>query len=162
MCCCHLLPPAAILMTPQSATTFTLSDDDLRDMIRVTGLRSTISRITVLRRLISANAPLTHAELVTELTPLGFDQATVFRNLTDLTEAGLLTRLDLGDRVWRFEYRQTDKHNDGEHPHFVCNDCGQISCLPDVHIQFDNPKAAGAFGGEICEIFFKGRCEQCT
>lgn len=162
MCCCLLLAPAAILMTPHSITPTNYSDDELRDMIRDTGLRSTNSRITVLRRLISANAPLTHAELVTEFSPLGFDQATVFRNLTDLTEAGLLTRLDLGDRVWRFEYRKTTKHSDGEHPHFVCNDCGQVSCLPDVQIQFDSAKEARSFGGEICEIFFKGRCEQCT
>lgn len=149
-------------MTPHPTTPSIPSDDELRDMIRETGLRCTNSRITVLRYLIEANTPLTHAELVTEFSPQGFDQATVFRNLTDLTEAGLLTRLDLGDRLWRFEYRQPHKHNDGEHPHFVCNDCGQVSCLPDVHIQFDNPKAARSFGGEICEIFFKGRCEQCT
>lgn len=131
-------------------------------MIRNTGLRSTNSRITVLRRMMNADAPLTHAELVTELVPLGFDQATVFRNLTDLVEVGLLTRLDLGDRVWRFEFRRADQHTDGEHPHFVCNDCGQVSCLPDVHIEFNNPKEAKSFGGEICEIFFKGRCEHCT
>ncbi|MBA2665125.1 MAG: transcriptional repressor [Bradymonadaceae bacterium] len=144
----------------QERSTFTL--DDLRTMIRDSGLRCTGSRVTVLQRLIAATAPLTHAELAEALVPLGFDQATVYRNLTDLTEAGLLARLDLGDHVWRFEFRGEELHNDGEHPHFVCTDCGKVSCLPDVNIKITHTASVKSFMGEICEIFLKGRCEQCA
>lgn len=141
--------------------TYTLAD--LQAMIRETGLRCTTSRTTVLQRLIEASSPVSHAELVEELAPMGFDQATIYRNLTDLAEVGLLTRLDLGDRVWRFEFRGGEEsHADGEHPHFVCTDCGKVSCLPDVSIQITHATPVPGFGGEICEIFLKGRCEQCT
>src|SRR5690554_6721096 len=99
------------------------STDDLRAMIRDSGLRCTSSRLTVLEKLIETSSPISHSELSEMLVPQGFDQATVYRNLTDLTEAGILTRHDLGDHIWRFEFRSEDSHEDGEHPHFYCTDC---------------------------------------
>jgi Fur family ferric uptake transcriptional regulator len=61
----------------------------VQELLRSAGLRSTTARIAVLQRLRNAKTPLSHAELADELTPLGLDKATVFRNLTDLTDAGL-------------------------------------------------------------------------
>ena len=74
----------------------------LQELLRGAGLRSTSARIAVLQCLRSAKSPLSHAELADELTPLGLDKATVFRNLSDLTDAGLVVRTELGDHVWRF------------------------------------------------------------
>ena len=36
-----------------------------------------------------------------------WDPATIYRNLTDLSEAGLARRTDVGDHVWRFEARSS-------------------------------------------------------
>src|SRR5262249_51074671 len=80
--------------------------DRLRGRIHAVGLRSTGSRLAVLRRLEQARTPVTHADIVNDLAPEGFDRATIYRNLIDLTEAGLASRTDLGDHVWRFELRQ--------------------------------------------------------
>jgi Fur family transcriptional regulator, ferric uptake regulator len=136
--------------------------DELREMIRTTGLRCTTSRLTVLEKLIGAASPMSHAELSDILVPQGFDQATVYRNLTDLTEAGLLTRLDPGDHVWRFEFRREDAHQDGEHPHFYCTDCGTVSCLTDVAVKITAASPSSPGFGKINEVFLKGRCERCT
>ena len=62
------------------------------------GLRTTAARLAVIHWLQRAGSPATHAEIAADLVPLGFDKATVFRNLTDLVEAGLVTRKELGDR----------------------------------------------------------------
>lgn len=143
------------------AQTKTYTTDDIRSMIREAGLRCTNSRSIVLERLIDATAPLSHADLSEELVPKGFDQATVYRNLTDLTEVGLLNRLDLGDHIWRFEFRGDHAH-EKEHPHFMCTDCGEISCLSDVKISFRNDSKSSPLVGEVNEIFLKGVCRKCT
>ncbi len=72
---------------------------ELRARLRTTGLRSTTARLAVLQRLEVCSTPLTHGELADYLVPLGFDRATVYRNLMDLTEKGLVARTELGDHV---------------------------------------------------------------
>lgn len=137
------------------------SSEEIRAMIRDAGLRCTNSRTVVLERLLRATTPLSHADLSEELVPKGFDQATVYRNLTDLTEVGLLNRLDLGDHIWRFEFRG-HHDDDQDHPHFMCTDCGEISCLSEVNISFPSGSTSSPLVGEINEILLKGLCRNCS
>ncbi len=118
------------------------------------------ARMAVMRWLQDAKRPATHAEIAEDLVPLGFDKATVYRNLTDLAEAGLVTRSELGDHVWRFELR--DPSHDGEelHPHFVCIDCGSVSCVHDDKIIDDTRKALTKLG-QVVEILLRGHCTAC-
>ena len=39
----------------------------------------------------------------------------------------MLTRMELGDRVWR--YKLIGHAEDAPHLHFLCVDCGKIECL---------------------------------
>jgi Fur family ferric uptake transcriptional regulator len=135
------------------------SVSQIRTLLSEVGLRTTSARLAVVRRLQGAKSPLSHAEVAENLVPLGFDKATVFRNLTDLVDAGLVSRTELGDHVWRFELRKA--HADEQHPHFVCVDCGSVTCLHDV----DMPKTAQkswAKVGKVTEILLKGHCNTCT
>jgi len=135
----------------------------LRNEIRAAGMRSTAPRISVLERLRRADAPLSHAEITEELLPLGFDRATIYRNLVDLSEAGLVSRVELGDHVWRYEVRGAEpREGEGEHPHFVCNDCGTVSCLPAVSVDIrPAPGSRRSVVAEVSDIVLKGRCESC-
>jgi len=54
------------------------------------------------RRSASAEGPMSHADVAGELASHGLDRATVYRNLMDLADAGLVSRADHGDHVWRF------------------------------------------------------------
>jgi Fe2+ or Zn2+ uptake regulation protein len=84
-----------------------LTAEEIRERVRAAGLRVTAPRVAVIQQLQTAQAPITHAELATALASQGWDRATIYRNLTDLTEAKLLQRTDVGDHVWRFElYRE--------------------------------------------------------
>lgn len=134
----------------------------LRRQIRGAGLRSTAPRVAVLRRLEQARTPVSHAEIVTDLSPRGFDRATIYRNLIDLTQAGLASRTDLGDHVWRFELRQA-RASDGEHPHFMCTDCGTVACLPGVSVRIRSTRASPrAIRRRHVDIQLKGRCDRCA
>lgn len=134
---------------------------EIREVLQKVGLRCTAARLAVMQRLRVATKPLSHAELADELIPLGFDKATVFRNLIDLTEVGLLSRSELGDHVWRFELLNQDHPHQGKHPHFVCVDCGSVTCLADVEFDAATKKRAETIG-EITEILLKGHCTNCT
>jgi Fur family transcriptional regulator, ferric uptake regulator len=139
--------------------------DNLREKIRSAGLRVTSPRVAVLQQLLTATAPVSHAELVDQLAPQGWDRATIFRNLTDLTEVGLLRRTDLGDHVWRFELmgEGTDTHAVTKHPHFVCGECGDVQCLPEETVELHTATGAPrSVRGREVEIQLKGRCDRCA
>lgn len=133
---------------------------EIRHLLRAAGLRGTPARIAVMRELRSAVAPMTHSELADRLVPLGFDKATVFRNLTDLSEAELIGRTELGDHVWRFEILDPNDPQAGKHPHFVCVECGSVSCLGDMEFTQASRKRSQEIG-RITEILIKGHCTTC-
>ena len=117
----------------------------------------------MLQKLETAKTPVSHAELAELLVPLGYDRATVYRNLTDLTEVGLVSRTELGDHVWRFEITRVGHEHSIEHPHFVCVKCGVVSCLNDTTIDISpTPGTKRSVIGELTEVLLKGRCGQCA
>lgn len=136
--------------------------DHLRDAIREAGLRCTGPRVAVLEHLHATGAPSSHGELVEALADHGFDAATLYRNLIDLTRAGLLNRINLGDNVWRFELR-AHRAQHPEHPHFVCTRCGEVTCLSHVRVKLTPaPGSTKSIVGNISEILIKGLCTQCA
>ncbi|ADO68657.1 Fur family transcriptional regulator [Stigmatella aurantiaca] len=135
---------------------------ELQQKIRAVGLRSTSPRVAVLRELEAASAPLSHADLVDALGEEGFDRVTLYRNLTDLTEAGLVLRSDLGDHVWRFELRRAGKEHQGFHAHFTCTDCGTVACLPEDSITLTPVKGTPrAVAARAVEVQLRGLCDRC-
>jgi Fur family transcriptional regulator, ferric uptake regulator len=138
--------------------------NDLRALLREAGLRATTARVAVLRVLFDEKVPLSHGDVYERVAEQGFDRATVYRNLVDLAEAGLVSRADLGDHVWRFELLDDEGHASEAHPHFVCTDCGTVSCLPTesvaVRVTRGSPKSLrrrGAF-----EVNINGLCDACA
>lgn len=142
----------------------TPSLDELRATIRKSGLRSTAPRIAVLRRLSVASTPISHGELVDALSSDGMDRTTIYRNLVDLTDVGLVTRTDLGDHVWRFELKRSSRNgDDARHPHFTCTDCGAVSCLPEVTLKVKQGRGVPrALSKQQVEIQLRGRCDACS
>lgn len=139
-----------------------LSVADARRMIRGAGLRCTTCRIAVLQTLAESDAPLSHGDAADLLTPAGFDKSTIYRCLVELAEAGVVSRLELGDRVWRFELRPGHQEEGTEHPHFMCVDCGKVACLTDFSVRIAPSKGKRrAALGEITEVLLKGHCAAC-
>ena len=134
--------------------------NQIRQLLRETGIRATPARIAVLQELRAATSPLTHADVTEQLVPLGFDKATVFRNLNDLADAELITRTELGDHVWRFETIDPERPAGEKHPHFVCVECGGVTCLGDMEFTTTSKRRAKTIG-RITEILIKGHCTDC-
>ena len=93
--------------------------------------------------------------------PRRFDQSTLFRGLTDLSDAGLLARLDLGDAVRRYEWLPADG-DAAVHPHHVCTECGRIVCLEGFALKL-TPATGSAREqvGTIGEVVLRGLCGDC-
>lgn len=135
--------------------------ENVRSLIRSAGIRATPARIAVLQELRAATSPVAHAELSVRLVPRGFDKATVFRNLNDLADSGLVLRTELGDHVWRFEALDPEQPAAARHPHFICTTCGTVQCLEPIEFTGVPRKRTGSIG-RVTEILLKGECSDCT
>lgn len=133
-----------------------------KQLLRDVALRATAARVAVLKMLATADSPLSHAEVVDELTDFGFDQSTLFRCLNEIADAGLVTRLDLGDQTRRFELREASNTTEFTHPHFMCVDCGALSCMNDFTVQISPSRGPRRDKlGTITEIMIRGHCGLC-
>ena len=80
---------------------------EARRLIRDAGLRATRGRVEMLVYLASRPAPVTHNDTIAAFE--GADRVSLWRNLNDLAEEGLIVRADLGDHLWRFWYGSADR-----------------------------------------------------
>jgi Fur family transcriptional regulator, ferric uptake regulator len=132
--------------------------EEHRNLLRAKGLRATPARVAILAAIEDTTVPITHQELTEQLDSLGLDKSTIFRGLQDLTEAGLLRRLELGDHVWRYEFAtENAEHHNQPHPHLLCVDCGNIRCLAETEVTIQlSPEL-----GEVVDVLIKGHCNTC-
>jgi Fur family transcriptional regulator, ferric uptake regulator len=137
--------------------------EQARLRIRQAGLRCTPARLTVVGERQHSERPLSHAEIASTLAPLGFDRATVYRNLVELSDAHLVSRVDLGHHGWRFEWRSETREDFDEHAHFVCTKCGQVTCLVGVEVTVNPaPGTKRSAVNQVTEVLLKGRCSHCA
>ncbi len=130
-------------------------------MLRDANLRATTARVAVLRLLHGLDAPTSHPEVCAALAEDGWDRATLYRNLMDLTEVGLLRKTDLGDHLWRYELAGAEQSHVFEHPHFLCTVCGDVSCLPELRVEMPAAAPQSVQRGTV-EIQFRGTCDACA
>jgi Fur family transcriptional regulator, ferric uptake regulator len=138
---------------------------DFQLLLRSSGLRSTAPRVAVLEYVHAHSGPNSHAELFDALGDRGFDRATIYRILMDLSDVGILSRTDLGDHVWRFELRRGARgiEHTEDHPHFVCVDCGEVSCLPGLSVRLEGAtKAPRSVTRNKVAVQLKGLCDNCA
>lgn len=91
--------------------------------LRREGQRLTAGREALLETLAEAGRPMT-IPMILKVRP-SLAQSSVYRNLTVLQSAGLVTRISLGDDHAHFELSEelTGEH----HHHTVCTECGAVS-----------------------------------
>ena len=109
----------------------TYTKDDLILMIREADLRVTDHRLAVLTYLSKVKQPVTVYEIIDILRKKeNIDQATVYRNLSSLHEAGLLRRLDFNHGHAHYELET------GRASHqLVCSNCETIEKIEGISIE---------------------------
>jgi len=134
---------------------------ELREQLRAGGLRATASRLAVMLALHERQAPMSHDEVMAVLGDGAFDKASIWRILADLADSGLLRRMDLGDRVWRYELLDACRPVQATHPHFLCDDCGTIACLPPLQLRSAQGRLPDILRGADVNVHVTGTCASC-
>lgn len=106
------------------------TQEELKTMVQEAGLRVTGHRLTVLQAVAKVRQPITVYELVEVLRKKhNIDQATVYRNLSSLHEAGLLRRLDFNHGHAHYELET------GRASHqLVCHNCETIEKIEGISV----------------------------
>jgi len=130
------------------------------DILAGLKLRRTPARILLLSMLLRAKSPLTHDDLFARVRRGNIDRVTVYRMLQTFINAGIVHRIDPGDRLWRFAVCGT-VHQGHCHPHFTCRVCGTVECLNDVALP-RLEELRPAYSVEEQEVYMRGLCARCA
>jgi len=86
-------------------------------------------------------------------------QATVYRVMKLLIEAGLAREVDFGDGIMRYEHAYNHPHHD----HLVCRGCGKTVEVIDPVIEELQKRVAQSHGFELTdhEMYLYGHCTEC-
>lgn len=138
----------------------TISKDEARKLLRESGLRVTGPRLAVFRVLAEAQNPLSYTQVLELLGETDWDPATVYRNLVRLREAGVATVVSRAEGIDRYALARM-QGDDHRHPHFVCEDCGRVACLPaelTATMTMDGPWASSV---HRAAVQLRGECPDC-
>jgi Fur family transcriptional regulator, ferric uptake regulator len=130
--------------------------------LREAGYRSGGARRTVVEQLASQDCCLSAQEVHDRIRAAGASVgiASVYRVLDLLAGQGLLTRVDLGDGIGRYETARPGGHH---HHHLVCADCGKVEPFEDAALERELARVAGrldyAMGAH--EVVLRGSCADC-
>ena len=138
----------------------TLSKEEARRLLRDRALRATAPRVAVLRVLAEAPGPLSHTEVLRRLGETDWDPTTIYRNLVKLRDAGVAPVVSRASGIDRYALAEA-RDDDHRHAHFVCEDCGQVACLPATltsSLSMDGPWASSI---REAVVQLSGACPEC-
>lgn len=134
--------------------------DEARKLLRESALRVTAPRLAVLRVLAEAQSPLSYTEVLERLGETDWDPATIYRNLVKLRDAGVAPVVSRAEGIDRYSLAraQGDAHH---HPHFVCEDCGRVACLPEELTASMSMEGPWAVSIQKAMVELRGECPDC-
>jgi Fur family ferric uptake transcriptional regulator len=126
------------------------------------GLKMTPQRRVILDQFLDNEGHLSAEELyhIVRQTDPVVGQATVYRTVKLLAEAGIAKKVDFGDGVARYESRYGVSHHD----HLVCEECSRHVEFVDPDIEKLQEKQAGAHGFRLTShrMVLYGICPDCS
>ena len=137
-----------------------LTQDAIRKLLSERGLRVTASRLEVVSMLAEAKRPLSCVDLIEMNADVAWDSSTTYRTLKKLTKEGIAEVVSRIGGIDRYALVRPGSRPHS-HAHFVCNDCGAISCLPELAemtLQFTGRWAKSV---NAAEVQLRGECPEC-
>jgi Fe2+ or Zn2+ uptake regulation protein len=135
-----------------------MGPEAIKRSLAAAGLRSTPHRCAVMAFLLEQPGHPTAAEILEAVNRVDphSSRATIYNNLRDLVQAGLVREVAIEGRAARFDAKGMRHH------HFICDRCGNVE---DVN-WYEVPRpAAGSLGRRVvreCELIFRGLCTKCA
>jgi len=130
----------------------------IKQSLEDSGLRCTPQRYDVMAFLMEHRGHPTAVEIfeaVNRLDPRS-SRATIYNNLRDLVQAGLVREVAVEGRAARFDAKGMRHH------HFICDRCGNVEDIE----WYDVPgPAAASLGKRVlreCELIVRGLCTKCA
>jgi Fur family ferric uptake transcriptional regulator len=136
------------------------STDDLKGLLREHGLRITAPRIIMLEALRSGEGHMSAEEIYGAVLAQypSINLVTVYRTLESFEERGLASRVDLGDKLTRWEWTGAAHH------HLVCRHCGDVVELDDEpfrRLAADLARVRGV-RADVRHLALPGLCAVCA
>ena len=138
-------------------------DDEAAALLRRANQRYTSSRRRLVAALQAGDGPLTITQIVAADDSL--PQSTVYRNLTILEEADIVTRIVTSDDFARYELAE---HLTEHHHHLICSNCGDVTDFSldtrtEANLDRALRRAAGkaGFRAETHRLDLLGTCAGC-
>lgn len=131
------------------------------DFLGKKGLRNTPQRELILDTFLMNEGHITAEQLydIVKQSDKSIGQATVYRILKLLAEAGLASEVDFGDGVKRYEHSYNHPHHD----HLICRKCGKTVEVVDPQIEELQERVAEKYGFKLIDhtLYLYGLCEDC-
>jgi len=114
-----------ILLCEQMGKGPTVTERELKDILREHALKVTGQRLELLKLLAKTKEHLDAEQIYLQLLKRkqNISRATVYRSLETLVEEGLVEKLDFGGGRMRYESSQG---GDEHHDHLICTECGRV------------------------------------
>jgi Fur family ferric uptake transcriptional regulator len=131
------------------------------ERLKSNGHKLTKPRQALLKAIASFSAPFTTEDAFKTTTKLlrgaKIDLVTVYRSLATFEELGLLSRVEFGDGVVRYELKGP---GDQHHHHFVCQACAKVEPLN--HCELTTHLKAAGYTRLSHRLEFFGLCPACA
>ena len=124
------------------------------------GLKRTPGRIAIINLLLQTDHPLSQQEIAHRLIKESINGVSIYRSLDAFLRAGIVHRVESGDRTWRFAICGCGSRGHC-HPHFICKKCGKVECLNSYKLP-DLGEIEPGYVVEEQEVYMRGRCETCS
>jgi Fe2+ or Zn2+ uptake regulation protein len=133
--------------------------EKINKLLESAKLKRTGSRTAIIEVLLKTTRPQTAEDIISTIGKARINKVTVYRTLDSMIEAGLVHRAFISDGKCHFE--MADRCSEHQcHPHFVCTDCGQTRCLPEVSLPLASSPPAG-FVIQRQQVRLEGLCPDC-
>jgi Fur family transcriptional regulator, ferric uptake regulator len=130
--------------------------------LKEAGLRRTPVRLAVLKILDASKTPLDATTIAAKVAE-PIDTVTVYRTLNTFTRKKLVHRVS-SESGWRYAIGRPDAKPIHQHPHFVCEECGNVECVKESSIPgnlLGSLKLGHRYIVSYAEVVLHGVCSKC-
>lgn len=134
------------------------------ELVRDAGQRYTRQRRRLVELLVTAGGPVSIPQILRDGREL--KQSSVYRNLADLEQAGVVRRVASDDEYGRYELGE---ELTGHHHHLICSSCGRMNDvgLPqrvekELDTALDRLARKAGFASVVHRLDLVGLCRDCA